>query len=78
MYKSKWGAFNEPRNAAIYLMRKLRRDSLVAIGERFKMEKYSSVSSIIEGTKRRMKKDRNLKERIGNLHSAVLKSHEQN
>jgi putative transposase len=75
LYISKRGVSNEPRNAAIYLMRKLRRDSLIAIGERFKMEKYSSISSVIEATKRRMKKDRNLKERIGNLHNTVLKSH---
>lgn len=77
LYKSKRGVFNEPRNAAIYLMRKLRRDSLIAVGERFEMEKYSSVSSIIEGTKRRMKKDRNLKGKIGKLHITVLKSHKQ-
>lgn len=77
LYISKRGVFNEPRNAAIYLMRKLRRDRLIAVGERFKMKKYSSVSSIIEGTKRRMKKDRNLKERIGKLHSRVFKSQKQ-
>jgi REP element-mobilizing transposase RayT len=77
LYISKRGVFNEPRNAAIYLMRSLRRDSLIAIGELFKMKKYSSVSSIIESTKRRLKKDRKLKERIGNLHRAVLKSQKQ-
>ena len=47
LFISKRGEFNEPRNVAIYLMRKLRRDSLRDIGKFFQMEKYSSVSSVI-------------------------------
>ena len=47
LYRSRRGQFNEPRNVAVFLTRKLRRDSLKDIGRQFHMEKYSSVSSII-------------------------------
>jgi hypothetical protein len=41
------------------------------------MDKYSSVSSVIETTKQRMKQDRNLKERIDKLHEVMIKSQKQ-
>jgi hypothetical protein len=41
------------------------------------MEKYSSVSSIIERTKRRMLKDRNFKKRADRVANMVNKSQEQ-
>lgn len=47
IYASRRGFFNEPRNVAIYLTRKLRRDNLTQIGRDFSIGKYSSVSSII-------------------------------
>ncbi len=56
--KTQRGMFNEPSNAAVYLMRKIRRDRLKEIGELFGIGKYSSVSSMIEGTKQRLKTDR--------------------
>ena len=65
--KTQRGMFNEPRNAAVYLMRKIRRDRLKEIGERFGIGKQSTVSSIIEGTKQRTKTDRKLKKRIDDL-----------
>ncbi len=49
--KTQRGMFNEPRNAAVYLIRKIRRDRLKEIGERFGIEKYSSVSSMSKGVK---------------------------
>lgn len=70
--KTKRGEFNEPRNAAIYLMRKIRRDGLKDIGEQFKIGKYSTVSSIIEGTKRRLKKERSLKRNFEKLHRLIV------
>ncbi len=51
LYKSKRGEFNEPRNIAIFLMRRLRKDSLKAIGAQLNIEKYNSVCSVIERLK---------------------------
>jgi putative transposase len=73
----KRGQFNEPRNLAIYLMRKLRKETLKNIGVRFGMEKYSSVSSVIERLKKQLQKDKKLKERLDNLEKMVLKDQEQ-
>ena len=77
LFISKRGTFNEPRCAAIYLIRKLRRDRLKEIGRVFMLKKYSSVSSIIERMKSRMKNDRNLKKRIKKLEEQLRKSQEQ-
>jgi putative transposase len=77
MYKSQRGIFNEPKNVCIYLMRRLRRDRLKQIGEQFQMEKYSSVSSVIERMKKELNKDRKLKTRIREISELVLKSQEQ-
>ena len=74
LYKSQRGIVNEPKNVCIYLMRRLRRDRLKQIGEQFQMEKYSSVSSVIERMKKELKKDRNLKERIKIITDITLKS----
>lgn len=74
---SRRGVFNEPRNIAIYLTRCLRGDSLRRMGEDFEIEKYSSVSSIIEKTKRRMAEDRKLRVRIEKFLSQLNKSQGQ-
>lgn len=47
LFKSQRGVFNEPRNTAIYLVRKLRHDTLKEIGSQYNIQKYSSVSSSI-------------------------------
>ena len=77
LLKSRKGVFNEPRNVAIYLMRRLRGDTLVEICKIFQMKKYSSVSSIIERLKAQMAKDRNLRKRVKKLESQISKSQEQ-
>jgi putative transposase len=77
LYKVKRGEFNEPRNVSIYLMRKLRRDTLKDIGARFRMEKYSSVSSVIERLKKQMEKDKKLKLRVDQLQRMINKSQGQ-
>jgi hypothetical protein len=41
------------------------------------MEKYSSVSSVIERMKKELERDRHLKERINEISDMVLKSQEQ-
>jgi chromosomal replication initiation ATPase DnaA len=69
--------FNEPRNAAVYLMRKIRRDRLEEIGERFGIGKYSSVSSMIEGVKQRLRTDRSFRKSINDLHRSIINSQKQ-
>ena len=77
LYRSRRGDFNEPRNVAIFLTRKLRRDGLKKIGRQFRMEKYSSISSILERMKKRMLKDRNLKRRMDRVAESICKSQGQ-
>ncbi len=76
LIKSKRGRFNESRNVAIYLTRRLRHDSLQEIGTQFQIKKYSSVSSIVERMKDRIGTDRKVKKRINEL-CALIKSQEQ-
>ncbi len=45
----------------------LRRDSLKEIGKAFKSEKYSTVSSIVEGMKKEIRKDNIFKKRVDQL-----------
>jgi len=68
---------NEPRNAAIFLFRNLRRDTLKQIGEEFQIKKYSSVSSAIERMKVRISKDRKMAKRLKELSQKFDKSQEQ-
>jgi chromosomal replication initiation ATPase DnaA len=77
LYRSRRGRFNEPRNVAIFLNRKLRCDSLKEIGRLFQMEKYSSISSIIERMKKQMLADSTLKRRVDKVAEKVSKSQEQ-
>jgi len=77
MLVSKRGLFNEPRNVAIYLNRRLRGDSLKQIAEQFQVKKYSSVGSVIERIKAAIENDRRLRSRIENLVSALSKSQKQ-
>ena len=74
---SRRGVFNEPRNVAIYLMRRLRGDSLREVAEQFQIPKYSSVSSVIERIKVLFNKDRKLRVRVEKLISDLSKSQEQ-
>ncbi|MFH2059981.1 MAG: helix-turn-helix domain-containing protein [Pseudomonadota bacterium] len=67
LYQSRRGQFNEPRNVALFLMRRIRRDSLKTIGEQFDINSYSSVSSAIERLKFRMEKDSDLQNRVMTL-----------
>ena len=58
---SRRGISNEPRDVAIYLTRRIRGDSLEGIGKEFDIENYSSVSTVIERTKKKVSRDRNLR-----------------
>lgn len=74
---SKRGMFNEPRNVAIYLTRRMRGDSLKEIAKEFGMSKYSSVSSAIERMKELVAKDRKQRKKVEKLESLLSKSQEQ-
>ena len=55
---------DEARNAAIYLLRKIPRETLKEIGERFRIENNSSVDIAIERMDKRMAEDRKTARRI--------------
>ncbi len=58
-------------------MRHLRNDSLKQVGKQFGIEKYSTVSSIVERVKREMKADKVLKKRIQDIADKITKSQRQ-
>lgn len=74
LFTSKRGTFNEPRCAAIYLLRRIRRDRLKAIGKIFNLEKNSSVSSVIERMKMRIQNNREIKMRIQKIEDEIRMS----
>jgi REP element-mobilizing transposase RayT len=76
LFSSRRGIFNEPRNTAIYLTRRLRGDSLKQIGAHFQLKKYSSVSSIIERMNEAIAKDKKLRNRIEKLITVLRKTQE--
>jgi chromosomal replication initiation ATPase DnaA len=55
----------------------LSRDSLKQIGERFGLDKYSSVSRVVERMKALISKDRRLRDRVEKLALMPSKSQEQ-
>jgi len=67
LLKSRRGYFNEPRNVAIYLMRRLRGDTLKEAGEIFGIRKNSTVSSSISGVKQAMDGNKGIKVRVEKL-----------
>ena len=71
---SRRGYFNEPRNVAIYLARRLRGETLKDVGREFGIEKYSTVSSIVEKVKGEIRDNRNLKNRVKKLNALLSKS----
>ena len=74
LLKSKRGVFNEPRNVAIYLTRRLRGDGLDQICREFHMKRYSSASSAIQRVRVQISKDRQFKKRIEKLRLMLIKS----
>ena len=73
---SRRGYFNEPRNVAIYLIRRLRGDTLKGVGEVFGLDKNSTVSSVVERLNREIRKDKKINKRIGILKDTLAKSQE--
>jgi chromosomal replication initiation ATPase DnaA len=60
----------------IYLIRKLRGETLITIGSEFKLNRHSSVSSVIERTGKRLQKDRKFKKRIEKINKILIKGQE--
>jgi len=74
---SRRGHFNEPRNVAIYLIRKLRGDTLKETGDYFGIDNYSSVSSVVGRMRVLMVKDAIIRGRVEKLSWLIIKSQEQ-
>jgi REP element-mobilizing transposase RayT len=72
LLSSRRGVLNEPRNVAIFLMRRLRGERLEEIGRQFGIAKYSSVSSVIEKMKRDISVHRNLRVRVKNIEKTLI------
>jgi putative transposase len=77
LLRSRRGVNNEPRNVAIYLTRYLRGDGLEVIGRAFGIDKYSSVSSVIERTKASIADNTRIKKRVDMIKSKINMSQEQ-
>jgi len=76
LFSSRRGLFNEPRNVAIYLIRRLRGGTLKEVGKIFGIEKNSTVSSVVERLKLEIERNKNLNKRIGSLRAKLTKSQE--
>ena len=74
LLRSRRGILNEPRNVAIYLLRILRGDNLEEIGRHFNINRFSSVSSVVERTRGKISKHRRLRKRVEEIKIAINKS----
>ena len=74
---SRRGVFNEPRNVAMYLIRRLRGDTLEDIGRGFNISKYSSVSSAIEKIRKEILINGRLKRRVSKVEALLTNSQRQ-
>jgi putative transposase len=77
LFSSRRGVLNEPRNVAIFLVRRLRGEKLEEIGRQFGIAKYSSVSSAIEKMKRDLSADRKLRVRVKDIEKILYNSQQQ-
>jgi putative transposase len=77
LLSSRRGVFNEPRNVAIYLTRRLRGEWLEDIGRGFNISKYSSVSSAIEKIRKELLTNDRLKRRISKVEALLINSQKQ-
>ncbi len=74
LLRSRRGYFNEPRNVAIYLTRRLRGDTLKFVGEVFGINKNSTVSSSIDRVKYEMRRDKGVSLRVEKLIKSLSNS----
>ena len=62
---------NKPRNVAIYLLRTLRGDNLEEIGQDFNINRFSSVSSVVERIRGKISRNRQLRKRVEEIKTAI-------
>ena len=74
LYKCRRGYFNEPKSVAIYLVKRLRNDTLKDVGICFEIEKYSTVSSIVERVKTEISSNQRFARKLEKLTNQILKS----
>ncbi len=72
LYQSKRAVFNEPRAMGLYLSRHVRGETLKCVGDHYHIESYSTVSTIIERLKIRLKNDRSLRLRYSELKEKIM------
>ena len=77
LLSSRRGVLNEPRNVAMFLIRRLRGEKLDEIGRQFGLSKFSSVSSAIGKMKREISADRKLRMRVENIEKMLNNSQKQ-
>jgi hypothetical protein len=77
LLRSRRGLFNEPRDLAIYLVRRLRGDSLKCIGRDFKISKISSVSSAIRSISVKMEIDKALRDRVEEIRQLIIRKNDK-
>ena len=72
--KMRRGKMNEARNVAIYLSRKLRRDTLKEVGLHFNIDNDSTISSVMERVQKRLKNDRSFSRRLAKIEKTIRTS----
>lgn len=75
LLETKRGQFNEPRNMAVYLLRQIRGDRLLSIGELFGIRSYSTVSSIVRRISQLEKTQKRIQVQIKNLRKGIANAH---
>ena len=74
---SKRGTENLPRDIAIYLVRRHRRDTLAGVGRYFAIRSYSTVSNAVERIKARKNNSRFLRKHLKQIEANLFKSQRQ-
>jgi hypothetical protein len=72
--KMRRGKMNEARNVAIYLLKRLRRDTLKEVGVKFGIETDSTISSVMERVKKRLENDRAFSRRVDKIQKTIQTS----
>jgi hypothetical protein len=73
IFKSRRGQTNQARNTAIYLTRKLRKETLKEVAVQFKIQNERTVRSVVERMRTQLAKDRRLVREIENIIEIIQK-----
>ncbi len=72
LYYSKRAFFNEPRAMGMFLTRQICGESLKTIGEHFKIDSYSTVSTVIYRFKQRLSHDPDLSKKMALIRQSIM------